>query len=602
MALRAETGAATTVRSPWLVNPTVDLLVGCGAWTLPLLALALLLGERGHHVALIAFSALLLVCNWPHYAATWHRAHAAGIATPRQREAAKLLAAGFVVIVLFLFMNPRYLPWVFTAYLLWSPWHYSGQNFGIVQLLLRRSGAPADPWARPLLLCGFVACYLAWLVPTQALPPEHPLLLSLGIQHAAAVNATALLLAVAAIGFSAAAWRVRRALGWHGALPVLAMITTQALWFCLPAVQLLRGSPLEATSLALYATALFAFMHCAQYLWITAWAARRGGGPGFSLPRWWLGLSALGVVLFLVLPWGLSTATGYDLATALLIMQAAVNLHHFALDGVVWKLRDPAVSSLLVAGAAPPPPTASGWWLFGPAASARSVRWAGAAVLLVIAVTDQVQTWALSGPAEDRRLTMAATLAPHDARTHRSRAHLLRDAGKPVDAVLAGLDALVLNPGAVASNLLLAELHCDLGDHAQALTHFAAAERDGQIPPHLLARYGIALGLAGQPQRAIAVLRKALAYGTPLPEARLGLGEALLVDGQSSEAVGELAAFLADPGPAPTDLLVRARWRMADALVADGRTDAATNERDEAKRQALTAGLTDLVKELEHPR
>lgn len=597
----AET-ATTNARPRWLVNPTLDLLVGCGAWTLPLLALGLALGESGQATALTGFSVLLLVCNWPHYAATWHRAHAAGIATPRQREAAKLLAAGFVVLVFFLLLNPRFLPWVFTAYLLWSPWHYSGQNFGIAQLLLRRAGAPADQWARRMLLSGFVACYLAWLVPIQALPPEHALLLSLGIERTSAVNATALLLAVAAIGFTGASWRARRAVGWRGAAPLLTMISTQALWFCLPAVQLLRGTPLEATSLALYATALFAFMHCAQYLWITAWAARRSGGAGFSLPRWWLGLGALGVVLFLALPWGLSTATGYDLATALLIMQAAVNLHHFALDGVVWKLRDPAVSSLLVADGLPAPPAVSRWWLFGHTAGARSVRWGGAAVLLVIAGADQVQTWALSGSPAERQLSLAATLAPHDARTHQVRAQLLRTTGKPEAAVFAGMDALALNPSAVASNLLLAELHCDLGDHAQALPHFAAAERNGQIPPRLLARYGNALGLAGQPQQAITVLRKALVYRTSLPEARLGLGEALLLAGRPGEARVEFSAFLAAPGPASTGLLVRAHWRLADALQADGHTDAATRERDAARRRATDAGLGDLVKELERQR
>ncbi len=602
MALSAETGEATSMRSPWLVNPALDLLIGCGAWTLPLLALAPLLGDSGRDVALVVFSALLLVCNWPHYAATWHRAHAAGIATPRQREAAKLLAAGFMVLTFFLLLNPRFLPWVFTAYLLWSPWHYSGQNFGIAQLLLRRAGAPADLWARRMLLCGFVACYLAWLVPTQALPPEHPLLLSMGLEHAAAVNATALLLLAATICFTTAAWRARRAVGWRSAAPVLTMISTQALWFCLPAVQLLRGAPMEATSLALYATALFAFMHCAQYLWITAWAARRGAGSGFSLPRWWLGLSAVGVVLFLVLPWGLSTATGYDLATALLIMQAAVNLHHFALDGVVWKLRDPAVSSLLVAGAAPTPTVASKPWLLRHSTGARVVLWCSMLALLAIACADQVQNWALSGPAEEDLLRLAASLAPHDARIHRARAQLLRASGKPEDAVFAGLDALALNPSSVASNLLLAELHCDLGDHGQALTHFAAAERNGQIPPHLLARYGIALGMAGESPRAIAVLRKALAYGVLLPEARLGLGEALLGDGHPSDAVNELAAFLADPGPAPIDLLVRARWRIADALTATDRKDDAAKERDVAKRQALAAGLTNLIKELEQRR
>lgn len=592
-------GIAATTRAPWLVSPTVDLLVGCGAWTLPLLALALLLGEDGLANALIVLNVLLLFCNWPHYAATWHRAHAAGIATPRQREAAKLLAAGFAVVVLFLLLNPRFLPWAFTAYLLWSPWHYSGQNFGIAQLLLRRAGLPADPWTRRLLLGGFVASYLGWLVPVQALPPEQPLLLSLSLPAASAAQATAVLLALAAGAFGAAAWRVRRAAGWRGATPVLTMISTQALWFGLPGLQLLRGTPLEATALALYATALFAFMHCAQYLWITGWAARRGAGAGFSLPRWWLGLSVLGVVLFLALPWGLSAGIGYDLATALLIMQAAVNLHHFALDGVVWKLRDPAVSSLLVTGAAPAPAATGGSWLLGSSRTARAVRWSGMLALLTLACADQLQTWALSGRTAEQRLALIAGFTPHDARIARARARLLREQGKPVDAVLAALDALALAPRATATHLLLAELHCDLGDHRQALLHFAEAERDGQIPPRLLARYGMAAGLSGDHRRAAVLFRRALAGEARLPEARLGLGEALLLDGQASAAADELAAFLAAPGSAPADLLIRARWRLADALGLAGRGDEAEDERRTARGLAAGAGLDALLRELE---
>lgn len=593
--------AARGTRALWLVHPLVDLLVGCGAWTLPLLALALMFSEGGQVNALIVLGVLLLICNWPHYAATWHRAHAAGIATPRQREAAKLLAAGFAVVVLFLFMNPRFLPWAFTVYLLWSPWHYSSQNFGIAQLLLRRSGAPADPWARRMLLGGFVGSYLVWLVPVLAIPPEHPLLLTPGLEHTAAANATMLLLAATVMAFAAGAWRIRRTVGWHGAVPVLTLISTQALWFGLPAVQLLRGAPMT-TALALYATALFAFMHCAQYLWITGWAARRSAGGGFSLPRWWMGMAALGVVLFLVLPWGLSVTVGYDLATGLLIMQAAVNLHHFALDAVVWKLRDPAVSSLLVTEAttATVPPQSA--WLLGPAIGARLVRWGGGLILATVAIADVTQSWALSAPSDDRRLGVAAALSAHDARLHRARAKLLRDADKPVDAVLAGMDALALEPHSVATHLLLAELHCNLGNQQQALPHFEEAERYGQIPPHLLARYGMAAGLAGEQARAITLFRRALTYDPHLAEARLGLGESLLLSGRAGEAVAELGSFLAAPGPAPAEMLVRARWRLADAFAADGKPDLALKEREAAKRHAEAAGLSTVIQELEHQR
>ena len=35
----------------------------------------------------------------------------------------------------------RALPWIFTLYLIWSPWHYSGQNYGLFMMFARRGGA-----------------------------------------------------------------------------------------------------------------------------------------------------------------------------------------------------------------------------------------------------------------------------------------------------------------------------------------------------------------------------------------------------------------------------------------------------------------------------
>ena len=33
------------------------------------------------------------------------------------------------------------LPWIFTLYLTISPWHYSGQNYGLFMMFVRRAGA-----------------------------------------------------------------------------------------------------------------------------------------------------------------------------------------------------------------------------------------------------------------------------------------------------------------------------------------------------------------------------------------------------------------------------------------------------------------------------
>ena len=112
----------------------------------------------------------------------------------------------------------------------------------------------------------------------------------------------------------------------------------------------------------------------------------------------------------------------------------------------------------------------------------------------------------------------------------------------------------------------------------------------------------MAAGLAGEQARAIILFRRALAYDSLLAEARMGLGESLLIAGRAGEAVTELSAFLTAPGPAPIEMMVRAHWRLADALAADGRGEAAANERAAAKQNAKEAELSKLVEALERQR
>ena len=56
-----------------------------------------------------------------------------------------------------------------------------------------------------------------------------------------------------------------------------------------------------------------------------------------------------GVLLFLLLPYATALAVGVGIGLAEAIVTAAVQLHHFFVDGVIWKLkRQTVVSPLLV--------------------------------------------------------------------------------------------------------------------------------------------------------------------------------------------------------------------------------------------------------------
>ncbi len=66
---------APSTAIPWLYRPAVDLTVGCGAWSAPLLLLAYLLSSPDARSWAVGFYTLALVFNYPHFRATICRAY-----------------------------------------------------------------------------------------------------------------------------------------------------------------------------------------------------------------------------------------------------------------------------------------------------------------------------------------------------------------------------------------------------------------------------------------------------------------------------------------------------------------------------------------------
>ena len=93
-------------------------------------------------------------------------------------------------------------------------------------------------------------------------------------------------------------------------------------------------------------------MHSAQYLWITSYYARREAGrkgdAGWRPFAYFAYLVAGGIALFVPGPWLASRLFHYDFSASFLLFTALVNIHHFILDGAIWKLRDNRVAGLLL--------------------------------------------------------------------------------------------------------------------------------------------------------------------------------------------------------------------------------------------------------------
>jgi hypothetical protein len=349
----------------WLWGAAPDLLVGCGLlYALGFLALAWVgPSVRAAQPGALA-PLLILVLSAPHYGATLLRVYERS----RDRRAYALFSLWATLCVLLWFAAGFVQPWVgsllVTLFLTWSPWHYTGQNYGIAVMFLRRAGADLDPITKRWLYASFLLSFglTAVVMHGQATAPGYDVatapaaagavrFLSLGIP-ATATNflVPALVLAwLAALGVSALRLRSRTDL--RSLLPVAALALTQTLWFTVPLLlRHAQAAPFEALDFDFrtYYFLWIALGHAAQYLWVTSYYARVGS-DGRGLGRWYVKTLLAGEAMFVVpiVLLGPLGVLSHDGGLALLV-SAAVNVHHFILDGAIWKLRSSRVANVLI--------------------------------------------------------------------------------------------------------------------------------------------------------------------------------------------------------------------------------------------------------------
>src|SRR6202020_245483 len=98
--------------------------------------------------------------NYPHFMATIYRAYHTHSEFAKYRiftvHIALLLAATGIVAHLWYPL----LPVIFTLYICWSPWHYTGQNFGLLMMFSRRAGAVPTSAERRALRLALIASFV----------------------------------------------------------------------------------------------------------------------------------------------------------------------------------------------------------------------------------------------------------------------------------------------------------------------------------------------------------------------------------------------------------------------------------------------------------
>jgi hypothetical protein len=331
--------AAARPAGRFLLGPWADFVVLGPGFTLAISALMAGLTAAGQlaTASSVAF-ALTLMFVGPHYAATYRRAFASRAilrAHPMVTLVAPLVLLGWAVAAV---------RWPDTAglaffgtYVVWSGYHYSGQSLGLAMLYPLRQGARLD--AREKRLIAF-PLYLSWLIS----------LLGLLGPGAAARNPAYQLTRAALLSSPLPAWvPIAGGLAIAGSLSSVALLAVRRRRAGMPlprAVWAVVITQLSWFGIGLanpfFTVVLVPIFHGAQYLAITSWHQTRGRSPAF-FALYAVTVLSLGLLINPGLA-ALGRAWGGHTPVVAAAVIALLNLHHFLMDGRIWRLRERKVA------------------------------------------------------------------------------------------------------------------------------------------------------------------------------------------------------------------------------------------------------------------
>ena len=581
----APTPLAGANGSPWIYRPWVDLLIGCGGCSAPLLLAAWVAASHARQWS-FAFYFLALIFNYPHFMATIYRAYRTREEFQKYRIFTLHITVLIALTAILAHADFRVVPWVFTLYINWSPWHYSGQNYGLLMMFARRGGTSVTPLERRLLHWAFISSFVMLLVSFHTGVSNDPFVLSLNLPEKFSIPARVAggVLYVFFSGWVISAW-VKRG-GWKGMAAPLTLLATQGLWFVLPtALGLVAGSAIPQTR---YSSGILAVLHSAQYLWITSYYARRearaAGNTSWRMGTYFVTLIAGGIALFIPGPWLVSYAFHYDFAVSFLIFTALVNIHHFILDGAIWKLRDSRVASVLVKGGERSEVEAGAKatsWFGGRSAGAHAFRVAVAAILFLLGGMDQFRYFSGTDEGNLPHLLGAASLNPYDSSLEMRIARAQTQAGQTDGALAALARAIEVNLSnpvpqeARARALLVAGRYEEAYAHYQKMLARFPNDTDARV------NYGLLAMRLGHADEAIEAWEKAIDADPSQANAQLYLAEALDHRDEHAAAVRHYRAYLdlalRETGESAPTVIQRAAvtLELADALAQSHQTNPA---------------------------
>lgn len=289
------------------------------------------------------------VINWPHFSMSTYRLYQ-NKANVRQYPLTAYVIP-FVVLggLVLSFSYPTMVaPYFVKLFMLWSPYHFSGQTIGITLIYAMRSGIRFSKLERRVLDFFVFGTYFVSTIRAEVSRDGYqfygikypglgvPQWLATGCEYAMWI---ALVVFVAMVVW----WCYKN----KRVMPLVVVLppATQYLWF-------VQG---------IYTPSFQEFVpmfHSLQYI-LVAWGLQlklkmdtKNIQPSrkyavSETTRWMVINVAGGIVLFYFLP-KLGVVFGYGSLFSIAVVYAAIQIHHFFVDGVIWKLKNQTVSHPLM--------------------------------------------------------------------------------------------------------------------------------------------------------------------------------------------------------------------------------------------------------------
>lgn len=289
------------------------------------------------------------VINWPHFSMTCNRLYESKNSRQQYPFTSYLIPPLIIFGTIFAFSAPTEVaPYWVKLFLLWSPYHFAGQTVGLTLVYARRAGVLVTPNAR--------RCLSAFVFGTAIISMLRAEISRNGNEY----------YGIKYPGFGVPEWIVSASevgMWLSGALFLVLMIlwasknkkSVPVVVYLLPLTQYLWFFQ------AVYVPSFQEFVplfHSLQYILI-AWVMRlsvvsestsyvKSRGSAFRATASWYSLNFVGGAgLFWFLPI-VGTWSGATLLFSSGVVLASIQIHHFFVDGVIWKLKRTTVQHPLM--------------------------------------------------------------------------------------------------------------------------------------------------------------------------------------------------------------------------------------------------------------